>query len=75
MKVSCTINIDFGNPKKAEQIIRSIKVDDFEDIADATPGERRKEQDEAETKAEFLHNGLLFSSQLIIYPDSYKHYR
>ncbi|MCK5459103.1 MAG: hypothetical protein KAI20_04370 [Thermoplasmatales archaeon] len=30
MKISCNLNIEYDDSKKAEKILRSIKVDDFD---------------------------------------------
>ncbi len=30
MKISCNLNIEYADSKKAEKILRSIKVDDFD---------------------------------------------
>ena len=30
MKASCKLTIEYSNPEKAEKVLRSIKVDDFD---------------------------------------------
>lgn len=55
MKVSCTINIDFGNPKKAEQIIRSIKVDDFDFVTSKINGKNLEATIESNSISSLLH--------------------
>ena len=55
MKVSCTLAIDFDDAKKAEQIIRSIKVDDFDFVTSKINGKKLEATIESNSISSLLH--------------------
>ena len=55
MKVSCTLAIDFDDAKKAEQIIRSIKVDDFDFVTSKIKGKKLEATIESNSISSLLH--------------------
>jgi tRNA threonylcarbamoyladenosine modification (KEOPS) complex Pcc1 subunit len=55
MKVSCKLNIDYDSNEKAENIFRSIKVDDFSFVTSKIKGKTLEAKIKADSISSLLH--------------------
>ena len=55
MKVSCKLSIDFGSNEKAENVFRSIKVDDFSFVSSKIKDKTLEAEINADSIASLLH--------------------
>jgi tRNA threonylcarbamoyladenosine modification (KEOPS) complex Pcc1 subunit len=55
MKVSCTLNIDFDSKEKAENVFKSIKVDDLQFVSSKIKNTNLEAKIEANSISSLLH--------------------
>ena len=55
MKVSCNLAIEYSSSKKAEKVLRSIKVDDFNFVNSKLNGNRLETKIESKSVSSLLH--------------------
>lgn len=55
MKVSCTLNIDFDSIEKAENVFKSIKVDDLQFVSSKIKNTNLEAKIEANSISSLLH--------------------
>ena len=55
MKISCNLYIEYGNSEKAEKILRSIKVDDFDFVTSEVHNKRIEATIKSKSVSSLLH--------------------
>jgi tRNA threonylcarbamoyladenosine modification (KEOPS) complex Pcc1 subunit len=55
MKVSCNLTIEYSSTKKAEKILRSIKVDDYDFVESRLNGNRLETVIESNSIPSLIH--------------------
>lgn len=55
MKVSCKLEIDFNSTEKAENVFKSIKVDDFNFVSSQVISKKLEAKIEANSISSLLH--------------------
>jgi len=55
MKVSCNLVIEYNSPEKAEKVLRSIKVDDFDFVSSKINGNRFEAVIESKSVPSLIH--------------------
>ena len=55
MKVSCNLVIECDNSKKAERVLRSVKVDDFDFVKSKINGKRFEATIESKSVSSLIH--------------------
>ena len=55
MKISCNLRIEYNNSEKAEKILRSIKVDDFDFVTSKVHNKRIEATIKSKSVSSLLH--------------------
>ena len=55
MKISCNLSIEYGDSEKAEKILRSIKVDDFDFVTSKVHDKRLEAEIKSKSVSSLLH--------------------
>lgn len=55
MKIKCNISIDYDDSKKAEKILRSIKVDDFDFVKSKVNGNKLEADIDSNSITSMIH--------------------
>ena len=61
MKISCNLCIEYGDSRKAEQILRSIKVDDFDFVASKVDEKMLKAEIKSTSVSSLLHTPVSYT--------------
>ena len=55
MKISCNLSIEYDDSRKAEKILRSIKVDDFDFVTSKVHDKRLEAEIKSKSVSSLLH--------------------